>query len=148
MKNIFNTTFIFTVVLAATPAFADKASYCKAYARDFADQTSVDEMSFQHKYQIAIDACLAKHVAPQVKRPEPRVFRPVAPSVKPAIVIPKPVVAAPVVKPVAPVAKVLAMAPGSPEWNDYCAKKYVSFNAKTGTYQSKTGVERKCVVSK
>jgi hypothetical protein len=141
MKNIFQATLILALACAASPAFADKASYCKAYARDFADQASVDETTFQHKYQIAIDACLAKHAAPQLKRPQPRVFRPKITNNDPAPPLPKPII-------VAPVAKVATLSPGSPEWNDYCAKKYVSFNAKTGTYQSKTGVERKCVVSK
>jgi BA14K-like protein len=36
--------------------------------------------------------------------------------------------------------------PGSEAWNNYCINKYASFNAKTGTYTSKTGVARKCVV--
>lgn len=36
--------------------------------------------------------------------------------------------------------------PGSDAWNNYCANKYASFDAKTGTYTSKTGVTRKCVV--
>ena len=37
---------------------------------------------------------------------------------------------------------------GSPEWNDYCAKKYTSFSAKTGMYMSHTGVSRHCIVTK
>ena len=36
--------------------------------------------------------------------------------------------------------------PGSEAWNNYCTTKYASYNVKTGTYTSKTGVARKCVV--
>jgi BA14K-like protein len=43
--------------------------------------------------------------------------------------------------------KKVAMVAGSDDWNIYCANKYTSFNPKTGTYMSKTGVERRCVVS-
>ena len=36
---------------------------------------------------------------------------------------------------------------GSPEWAAYCKKKYVSFNEAKGSYLSKTGIERKCLVT-
>jgi len=36
---------------------------------------------------------------------------------------------------------------GTPAWKAYCARKYVSFNPDKGTYQSKTGVERPCLVT-
>jgi len=100
---------------------------------------------WQHKYQISLDACLAKHSKPAKA---PLVFKPKTKNLEPAAPAPKPVVAAPVVA--APVAKPkpAVLIAGSPDWNDYCSKKYVSFNAKTGTYTSKTGVERRCVVSK
>jgi len=37
---------------------------------------------------------------------------------------------------------------GTPEWNDYCAKKYTSFSAKTGMYLSHAGASRHCLVTK
>lgn len=37
---------------------------------------------------------------------------------------------------------------GSEAWNDYCAKKYVSFNRETGLYTGQSGKQRPCVVSK
>jgi BA14K-like protein len=37
--------------------------------------------------------------------------------------------------------------PGSPAWVDYCKRKYVSFNEAKGIYLSKTGIERKCLVT-
>lgn len=157
MKNITAPILLIALCVASAPAFADKAAYCKAYARDFADQSSVDQTLWQHKYQIAIDACLAKHTSvqpkPMVFRPKTKNMVPAAPAPKPVVVeetkpVPKPEVVAtakPVIKSEAKPAGLIA---GSAEWNDYCAKKYVSFNAKNGTYQSKTGVERKCLVSK
>jgi hypothetical protein len=36
---------------------------------------------------------------------------------------------------------------GSMAWLDYCDKKYASFNRKTGTYTSHSGVARRCVVT-
>ncbi len=151
MKNISIPIMLFGLCIATAPAFADKAAYCKAYARDFADQSSPDQTQWQHKYQIAIDACLTKHVAPTTKpmvfRPKTKNMVPAAPVEKPVVVqaVTKPPVAKPVIK---PAALPTALVQGSAEWNDYCTKKYVSFNAKTGTYQSKTGVERKCIVTK
>ncbi len=116
----------------AGPAFADKAAYCQAYARDFSDQVATDKAMWQHKFQIALDACLGqgKQVA---KAPVPK--KQVAP--KP---VPEPVKAA-IAKP--PSTALLA---GTPQWNSYCAQKYTSFNPKTGMYLSKTGVARKCLV--
>lgn len=151
MKNISVPMILFGLCIASAPALADKAAYCKAYARDFADQSSADQTQWQHKYQIAIDACLTKHVAPTTK---PMVFRPKTKNIVPAAPVAKPAVAQavakpPVAKPVTkPASQPATLVQGSAEWNDYCANKYVSFNAKTGTYQSKTGVERKCVVTK
>ena len=39
------------------------------------------------------------------------------------------------------------LAPGSAAWLDYCERKYTSFNRAKGTYLSKTGVERKCLIT-
>lgn len=126
------------LALFTAPAMADKAGYCQAYARDFSDQATTDKAEWQHKFQIALDACLGQSkkaaITPAVQTPvvQKRVVAAPAPKVE------KPVVAKPAS------ATLLA---GTPEWNSYCAKKYTSFDAKTGMYQSKTGVPRKCLVT-
>ena len=37
--------------------------------------------------------------------------------------------------------------PGTPAWIAYCTRKYVSFDAAKGTYLSKTGTARKCLIT-
>ncbi|MEP6827818.1 MAG: hypothetical protein ABJA10_07065 [Aestuariivirga sp.] len=124
--------------LFASPALADKAAYCQAYARDFSDQTATDKATWQHKFQIALDACLAGHK--QVAKSAP--VKAVAPA-KQAVAKPAPAPQEPVdVKPAS-----ATLVAGTPEWNDYCTKKYTSFSEKTGMYMSKTGVARKCLVT-
>ena len=157
MKNLTAPFWFVALCLASTPALADKAAYCKAYARDFADQSSPEQAQWQHKYQIAIDACLAKHSTTQTKpvalRPKTKNVVTVSPAPKPVVVeqtkpMSKPAVVATAKPVVIAEANPPLLIAGTPEWNDYCSKKYVSFNSKTGTYQSKTGVERKCIVTK
>jgi BA14K-like protein len=137
-----------SLVALATPVLANKADYCAAYARDFADARSKDKPIWQHKYDIALAACNAEPQKAEVTKPAPVVKKPVI-KVKapPAIVPPIPpepvVVEAPKIKPT----KAEKLEAGSPAWNDYCSKKYTSFNVKTGTYTSKTGIERKCLVN-
>jgi BA14K-like protein len=121
----------FMLLLFATPAMADKPAYCAAYARDFADARSHEKPMWQHKYDIALQACLGP--------PAPTIIKVVKPA-KPKKVETPIAVDEPLPKPTQLVA-------GSEDWNTYCANKYTSFNPKTGTYMSKTGVERKCVVS-
>ena len=122
----------------ATPALADKAAYCQAYARDFSDQTATDKATWQHKFQIALDACLAGHkqvaksIPVKAAAPAKRVAAKLAPTPQ------EPVVAKPASA---------TLVAGTPEWNGYCTKKYTSFNDKTGMYLSKTGVARKCIVT-
>jgi hypothetical protein len=137
--------------LAATPALADKAAYCQAYARDFSDARATDKTEWQHKYDIALDACLGggkKPVAPkaaEVAKPAPTKPPVVAAAaVQPQVAKPAP--DAPV-KPIAE-ADLPDLVVGTPAWNDYCAKKYTSFNVKTGMYLSHTGVSRHCLVTK
>ncbi len=122
----------------SAPALADKAAYCQAYAKDFSDQRTTDKVTWQHKYQIALDACLVSHKGILAK---PTLVA--APPPKPPVQK-----AEPVAKPVKPApAAATELAAGTPEWNDYCAKKYTSFNAKTGMYLSHTGVPRHCLVT-
>ena len=127
-----------TAGIFATPALADKAAYCQAYARDFSDQTATDKAMWQHKFQIALDACLAGHKSQANSAPPKTVPVKKQVAVKPAPPAPEPVVAKPASE---------SLVAGTPEWNDYCAKKYTSFNVKTGMYTSKTGVARKCLIT-
>jgi hypothetical protein len=138
--------------LGTQQAWADKSAYCAAYARDFADARTLDKAMWQHKYDIALQSCLTP-TKPMVQRVPPAAKK-VAEPVKPAIVKqaepPAPeakVAEATADKPATAAPKQAYLAPGSNAWNDYCAKKYSSFNIKTGTYTSKTGVERKCLVT-
>ena len=154
----------FALLAFAGPALADKAAYCQAYARDFSDQTATDKAMWQHKFQIALDACLGqgkqvakapaskKHV---VSKPEKPVVTESAPEpAKPVVTEPAPVLdKVAVVKPAHQLKKTsvakppsTALVAGTPHWNSYCAQKYTSFNPKTGMYLSKTGVARKCLV--
>ena len=131
----------FTILAAglfASPALADKAAYCQAYARDFSDQTASDKVMWQHKFQIALDACLAGHKQMAKSAPARTVAPPKQEAAKTA---PKPQ------EPVVAKRDSTTLIAGTSEWNDYCAKKYSSFNVKTGMYVSKTGVARKCLVT-
>jgi hypothetical protein len=154
--------FVVLVMLASTglwvaPAVADKAGYCQAYARDFSDSRATDKSEWQHKYDIALDACLAggtKAAAEQAPA-QPAPGTPKAVVAKPVVKAPQPAKPAeaadqtpvPIVQPASESA-LPKLVVGSPEWNDYCAKKYTSFSAKTGMYLSHTGVSRRCLVTK
>ncbi len=140
----------------AEPAKADTADYCAAYARDFADAGKRDETVWQHRFDNAKSACLLQFTAvvPVVAKPKPAV--PVAAKLEAnvaASIDPEAVLARPVTKSEKKERVVLAKAsgkkpePGSDAWLDYCDGKYASFNRETGTYMSRTGVERKCLVT-
>jgi BA14K-like protein len=131
--NVFSALITMSLgVLIITPALADKPAYCAAYARDFADARAKDKVLWQHKYDITLQSCMGD--------PKPTIERVQAVAKK------KPV--AKIAEPTpAPVVQIASPVAGSADWNIYCANKYTSFNPKTGTYMSKTGVERKCVVS-
>ena len=137
---------LFSCIMAA-PANANKADYCAAYARDFADARATDKALWQHKYDIAQASCMAppkpalviKVAVPKAK-PKVQVQMEIPPEPTPDPV-PEPVIAKPTKK------LRLVLEPGSAAWNVYCGKKYTSFNPVTGTYKSRTGVDRKCLVT-
>jgi BA14K-like protein len=138
------------VILAlsvASNARADVKDYCEAYARDFADLVKKEDPDWQVRFDNAEAMCTERFstevvVEPKAK-PKPKVQK--AASKKPPKVAPAPIdEPAPETKAIKPVGK---LEPGSPEWTAYCEKKYVSFNASKGTYLSKSGVERKCLVT-
>ena len=130
----------------AASANASKADYCSVYAHDFADSHSPDRALWQHKYEIAMTDCLNESTpSTQVENGKMKVaIKTKKPDQKIASVTTK------VVKSVQPTLDKTSaqnkLVPGSEAWNDYCTNKYASFNSKTGTYTSKTGVTRKCVV--
>jgi hypothetical protein len=144
-----------TALLAATTAAqAAPQDYCRAYAIDFADTAKRGSAWWQQRYDDAEKACLLqftfdepepevaaapKKVAKAKPKPQaiPVATEPAADDVAAAVV--EPAAAAPRRKP--------NLKEGSEAWLDYCTRKYTSFNKKTGTYTSRTGVERKCLVT-
>ncbi len=147
MKFCSLTLIISMIFLAQAPsAFATKADYCSAYAHDFANGQTQDKVLWQHKYEIAMADCLGESsTADQAINTKTRN------DVKTKKIEEKIAsVASKIVKRSQPVRNITAdqtkLQPGSEAWNNYCINKYASFNAKTGTYTSKTGVARKCVV--
>ena len=140
MKRYLLGLSIFAVATYANPALATKTDYCAAYARDFADAQSVDKTLWQHKYDIANEACLAEPKA--TVQPIKTKLKSKKPVSQPQLTVP----AEPQPTSTSASAK-LKLETGSDNWNTYCANKYTSFNVKKGTYTSHKGVERKCIVS-
>lgn len=162
MRRVF---FVLGLALLAQPAFADVQDYCAAVARDFADLRPKDRDIWQQRYDNANSDCVEQFSpAPLTASKSPNVQKKsvaVVPS-KPQPVATKVATKPKLKKPTTEVATVdgttaepTAKAdvakpkpvPGSPEWQDYCARKYTSFDKAKGTYLSKTGVERKCLVT-
>lgn len=127
--------FAFVSLACVPQAFADSKSYCELFAKDFADGRTTDVDQWQKLYHGAYADCISQ-------------YTPVVPEAAPKKVTEAPVVEPPKAADVVaekPAAK--ALEPGSDAWNDYCAAKYVSFNKEKGTYMSRTGRERRCVVT-
>ncbi len=159
------------LLLLAQPAFADVQDYCAAYARDFADLRPKDRDIWQQRYDNANADCIEQFTGETVvaakpmkaKKKPPAAPKPVAapagasteaiPTASTSKAKPKPVASvaaagdAPAEAAPKPQAAKPKLTAGSPEWLDYCARKYTSFNREKGTYLSKTGVERKCLVT-
>lgn len=141
------------------PAHADVTTYCNAYARDAADRhlsgagllgtevaTTVGE--WEEVNRLALADCLSVYEDGGDIEPE---------------VTPEVAEAAPVRKasPSKPKMELLArrsdkstvgskpsLVPGSQAWNDYCDRKYASFDRSTGTYKSNSGKRRRCTVTR
>jgi BA14K-like protein len=143
---LFSACAVFTMTL---PSAADVADYCAAYARDHADQGAREKLIWQKRYDNALQTCGEQF---SLKEPVAIAKKPKKPTVKVVAEKPKPVAVdeTPVV-PDEPKPQKVAAIPnleaGSPEWITYCKNKYVSFNEEKGTYLSKTGIERKCLVT-
>jgi hypothetical protein len=151
-------------------AFADVQDYCAAVARDFADLRPADRAIWQQRYDDAGADCIEQFSTPtQAVATQPKVKAKVNKPNKPELAAPSaetPIAAAaPITKTKKKTAKINTAAtsvvgttteqtatlvkpkPGSAEWIDYCSRKYTSFDKIKGTYTSKTGVERKCLVN-
>ena len=130
---------IATLVLLSTPASASSQTYCEMLAKDFADIRTTDVDLWQKSYRNAFNDCMNQYTAaaPAVAPKKKLQKQPAAPlgetqtsTVVAAVVKPK-----------------VELEEGSEAWNEYCAAKYKSFNPDTGTYNSHTGKERRCIVT-
>lgn len=165
--------FVVGLALLVHPAHADVQDYCSAVARDFADLRPKDRDIWQKRFDDADADCIEQFSsAPTVAAVQPKarkkviVVKPSKPVVVEAVVVAavpvetkpikktkKPVVEVATVESASaePTAKAVSAKPkptvGSPEWLDYCTRKYTSFNREKGTYLSKTGVARKCLIT-
>jgi BA14K-like protein len=148
--SVLRVFLVLSIATVAAPAFAAKSDYCAAYARDFADARTKDKPIWQHKYDIALASCMAE--PKKAEAVKPATPKKVAVKPKPEVIIPpEPVpetvkVETPPYKDVS-TPRSAKPEPGSDAWNKYCTKKYSSFDIKKGTYTSRTGVERKCLVT-
>lgn len=161
-------TTILAVILFGGTALATPEDYCAAYAVDFANVGPDDQALWQQRFDNASKDCLIQYATPKLEaqvKTKPKA-KPAAVAVKikkpaKAVAVAK-VLAKPIVTPAAiktrDVKKVAAAEvkivaqskkpePGTPAWIDYCTRKYVSFDAAKGTYRSKTGTARKCLIT-
>ena len=128
----------------AAHATASSQSYCEIFAKDFADGRTTDVDQWQKSYHNAFNDCMNQYtaVAPVTAPKKPLQQQATVPLSPPETEVSETTVkAAEVVKPTP------ALEPGSEAWNEYCAAKYKSFNQDTGTYNSLTGKERRCIVT-
>jgi hypothetical protein len=140
MRKFFSSALaIVTLALMSTQASASSQNYCEMFAKDFADTRTTDVDLWQKSYRSAFNDCMNQYtaVAPAVAPKKKLQTQAAAPlneqetsTVVAAVVKPKGV-----------------LEPGSEAWNEYCAAKYKSFNPDTGTYNSHTGKERRCIVT-
>jgi hypothetical protein len=130
---------IVALAMVSTQALASSQNYCEMFAKDFADTRTTDVDLWQKSYRSAFNDCMNQYtaVAPAVAPKKKLQTQAAAPlneqetsTVVAAVVKPKGV-----------------LEPGSEAWNEYCAAKYKSFNPDTGTYNSHTGKERRCIVT-
>jgi BA14K-like protein len=140
----------FILLSASLPGQAAVADYCAAFARDEANMRGPSaEPDWQLNYNNADAACMlrftpatAGQVAAKAKKPAPK---PKAKPLAPAQAAKASATAA--ISPLQEPKAVPKLEQGSAAWLAYCKKKYVSFSASKGTYTSKSGVERKCLVT-
>lgn len=139
------------VLVFAFPAHANIPDYCAAYARDIADMGAKSD-DWQRRHDNAQASCVTRFSAFETApvknkvKPKPKSVAAIKPA-KPKVEL-KTEANTETVPDTKVVAKVVSkLEPGSAEWTAYCKQKYVSFDESKGTYTSKTGVERKCMVT-
>jgi hypothetical protein len=140
------------LLLNAPATQANIPDYCAAYARDIADRGKSSN-DWQRRHDNAKASCITRFSAFEASPAKPTA----KPKPKPVAVTKKPEKPKAEIKTKAkietpPETKVVAKAAlklkeGSKEWIAYCKQKYVSFNESKGTYLSKSGIERKCLVT-
>ena len=123
----------------STQASASSQNYCEMFAKDFADTRTTDVDLWQTSYRNAFNDCMNQYTAAApAAAPKKKLQKQAA---APLNETETSTAVAAVVKPK------LTLEEGSEAWNEYCAAKYKSFNLDTGTYNSHTGKERRCVVT-
>jgi hypothetical protein len=133
------------VAMLALPAQADSQAFCEIFAKDFADGRTSDVDQWQKLYRGSFADCQNQYA---VKEASPPVEKPAAKKVvenKPEEK--KPVEEKVKEKVLAQISEKPKLEPGSDAWNEYCAAKYTSFKKETGTYLSRTGKKRRCLVT-
>jgi hypothetical protein len=146
MRLLFGVSLIFTGTL---PAAADVADYCAAFARDHADKGVREKPIWQKRYDNALQTCgeqfSLQEAVTVTKQPKKQALK--VAEEKPEPIAKEKTLAVPELPKPKKLASLPNLKAGSPEWVDYCKNKYVSFNEAKGTYLSKTGIERKCLVT-
>ena len=130
---------VFASFAFAVQASASSQTYCEMFAKDFADGRTTDVDLWQISYRNAFNDCMNQYTAAAPVAAPKKALQKQA-----AVPLAAPETseeAAAVVKPK------LKLEPGTEAWNEYCAAKYKSFNPDTGTYNSHTGKERRCIVT-
>ena len=128
-----------TASLFSTLGLASSQTYCEMFAKDFADGRTTEVDLWQISYRNAFNDCMNQYTAAAPVAAPKKALQKQA-----AVPLAAPETseeAAAVVKPK------LKLEPGTEAWNEYCAAKYKSFNPDTGTYNSHTGKERRCIVT-
>jgi len=136
---------VLTAGIFSAQAAADSQNYCELLAKDFADGRTTDVDLWQKAYHNAFNDCMNQYTAaaPVATQKKPLQKQAALPITEPetSTEATETTEAAAVVKPKP------ELEPGTEAWNEYCAAKYKSFNPDTGTYNSNTGKERRCVVT-
>ncbi len=134
IRHLFVSAFL--SVFFATSALADKQSYCEVFGQDFANGKSPEVDLWESNFRNAFNDCMAQYSADGVvAAPAKKVAEEAAAKV---VVVP--------VRDSSRRKRVPILAPGTSAWINYCAGKYASFDAVTGTYKSRTGQRKPCLV--
>ena len=130
---------IVTLAIVSAQASASSQNYCEMFAKDFADTRTTDVDLWQTSYRNAFNDCMNQYTAAApAAAPKKQLLKQAAAPLNEQETSTQ---VAAVVKPK------LTLEEGSEAWNEYCAAKYKSFNPDTGTYNSHSGKERRCLVT-